>query len=1077
MKSSILNDANRAFREKHYLRAIELYKQAGYKNPTLQKIINKNIELATKRCAQEKVAPNNKKTIDIVIPVFNALVDTQKCIESIQKNSKPYEPKIIIVNDGSNEETTKWLSQHCRKDKSITLIEHKENKGYTKAINTGLRHSTAAYVITQNSDTIVPPNWLQGLIQCLDFDERIGIAGPLSNAASWQNVPNLKNEDGSFAINEIPHNLSIDEFSKIIKHTSNKRYPRLPFLNGFCFAIKREVINSIGYMDEENFPHGYGEENDYCIRAMDHGYELAVADDTFVFHSKSKSFGHSRRKELSTQGDKALRQKHTNEKVNRLIEATKNTNDLYDTRKAINLYLKHYQKPTSNPSTQKALNSILFILPVGAGGGGGHSVIQEASHLRRLGINTNVAVLHSQLETFLNTYNDIENIKDLLIGFHNAKTDAQIIKNLSFAKNYQIIVATLYSTAKTVKLLTDNFPFCTPAYYIQDYEPFFFEPDSADWLTAHQSYTLLNDAILFAKTEWIANKVKEIHNVNVHKVLPSIDHSVYKPIFRRNNSKIVITAMIRPSSKRRGAERTMKVLNRIANNFPDKCQIKIFGCTNNDPDFKKISSDFPYINKGVLKRKEVSTLLALSDVFIDLSDYQAFGRTALEAMACGCTALVPLEGGSNEYAIDGKNSIVIDTKNEEEIYSRLAELIDNPHKLQELKTNALSTAAKYNIHSAAISEYILFSSFIKKQHLEYSSNRIGTKKMIIMPGLMGDGNPAGSGYVRLLLPYSEKTIPDWTILVSKSKVLPQIGSADAVFLQREMSNIDISEFENWAVDWKEAGGRIFYDIDDDLLNAKELALRINSSIDVAQKRANRIKVFSSYADVVTVSMPPLADLLKPFCKDVRVIPNYLDEDTWWISRPRPNGPDCFPKDTSGKVIRIGYIGTQTHSQDLSIISDAVKMIEAEFKETVSIEIIGGFQPNTTPFGQVITLPKKTEYPNFVEWLGKRVNWDIGLIPLVDDQFNRSKSYLKFLEYSALNLAIICSDVQTYASIAKHEQNCLVAKNTTLDWYGAIKRMILDKKLREKLAAQSHHDVSSQHTIQKNSLILSQVVNH
>ena len=55
-------------------------------------------------------------------------------------------------------------------------------------------------------------------------------------------------------------------------------------------------------MDEENFPIGYGEENDYCIRAADAGFTLAIADDAYVFHAKSKSFGHSRRKELSKQG-------------------------------------------------------------------------------------------------------------------------------------------------------------------------------------------------------------------------------------------------------------------------------------------------------------------------------------------------------------------------------------------------------------------------------------------------------------------------------------------------------------------------------------------------------------------------------------------------------------------------------------------------------------------------------------------------------------------------------------------------------------------------------------------------------
>ena len=54
---------------------------------------------------------------------------------------------------------------------------------------------------------------------------------------------------------------------------------------------------------------------------------------------------------------------------------------------------------------------------------------------------------------------------------------------------------------------------------------------------------------------------------------------------------------------------------------------------------------------GTLKRQEVADLLGRCDVFIDLSDYQAFGRTALEAMACGCTSVVPMHGGAEEYVL------------------------------------------------------------------------------------------------------------------------------------------------------------------------------------------------------------------------------------------------------------------------------------------------------------------------------------------------------------------------------------------------------------------------------------------
>jgi hypothetical protein len=79
-----------------------------------------------------------------------------------------------------------------------------------------------------------------------------------------------------------------------------------------------------------------------------------------------------------------------------------------------------------------------------------------------------------------------------------------------------------------------------------------------------------------------------------------------------------------------------------------------------------------------------------------------------------------------------------------------------------------------------------------------------------------------------------------------------------------MGHLDLATFDQWAINWKEAGGVIYYDIDDDLLNAEELALRINTSVEIAAKRTDRIKSLAKHADAVTVSMPSLVPLLEPF---------------------------------------------------------------------------------------------------------------------------------------------------------------------------------------------------------------------
>lgn len=1063
--TTLLVCGNRALREGKYSEAISFYCEALKQVPELEKTIAGNINLARRKLKFDSQLKEKNASIDIVVPVFNALEDVKRCLNSLERHTDGYHVKIIVVNDGSDAETTQWLRKRCQEKPIFTLIENSLNAGYTCAVNIGLRSSSAEYVITQNSDTIVTPGWLAGMVRCMESSAKIGVVGPLSNAASWQNIPQLRDESGAFAVNALPLGMDVEGMAQIVAKASQRIYPRLPFINGFCFMIRRAVIDTIGYMDEENFPMGYGEENDYCIRASDAGFQLVIADDVFVFHAKSKSFGHNKRLQLSANGDMSLRKKHTDAKIDCKITNVSNTEALDKIRNSISIEINKKAISTSKKYTY--LRSILFILPVGAGGGGGHSVIQEAAELRRLGVNANVAVMHLNLKSFLDTYGDIEGINELLIGYHTSKESETQLRNLEFAKDYEVIVATLYSTVSLVAMLTNKFPEVLPAYYIQDYEPYFFEEGSNDWKIAYESYSLLKNAILFAKTNWVVEKVKSIHGVNVRKVKPSIDHSVYHPIVRKAANVVIVSAMIRPSSKRRGAARTMRTLKRLAETFKSDVLIKIFGCTNEDLISNNLVHDFEFENSGVASRVQVAEILGLSDIFIDLSDYQAFGRTALEAMACGATAIVPKIGGSDEYAIDDINSLVVDTLDEELVFKRLAELINNPEKLAKMKNAGIETASRYSLRSAALSELTLFSDALNKINFSRPVAKRNYKRdLLLMPGLMANNLPAGSGYVRLLLPYAN--LAGWNVSTWFSRKLPPVGCADAIFIQREMGGVDLDEFNRWACNWKSAGGRIFYDIDDNLLDAEELAIRINAGLEIAKKRTERIKILASQADVVTVSMPDLIDLLTPFSKNIRYVPNYLDEAAWWISRERPQGADCYIKSPSDTLVRIGYIGTPTHSQDLEIISEAVKRIELEFGGMISVEIIGGFQDSKILFGNPIALPKNTDYPNFVEWLGKRINWDIGLIPLLDDKFNRSKSYLKFLEYSALNLAIICSDVPTYSHVAKNEVNCLIAKNNPDDWYEKIKRLIIDANLRKRLAHQSRIEISESHTIQKNS---------
>ncbi|MDQ2092272.1 rhamnan synthesis F family protein [Marimonas arenosa] len=648
--------------------------------------------------------------VDVVVPVYNALDDVRACLESLAHCPTGFDLRVLVVNDGSDAPTTDWLRSACStldtRTARFELIEHNHNKGYTKAVNTGLLASDAPYVVTLNSDTIVTPHWLDGLVRCMNSAPDIGITGPLSNAASWQNVPELRGPDGGFAINALPEGIQPDDMAAVILQSSQRVYPRSTFLNGFCFMIRREVLDAIGYMDEAAFPTGYGEENDFCIRAQDAGFALAIADDTYVFHAKSKSFGSTRREELSKAGGEALRAKHSAEKFRDLVEQVARTEVMDAVRRRIRRYLGHFQMTqTARAADLTTSQKVLFLMPVGGGGGGANSVVQEAAAMRRIGVDARIAVFVQDFDGYQQQYADVDSVANLFVTMQDETL-------VDLAAPFDVVIATFHSSVPRLERIVAAHPHILPAYYAQDYEPLFYDDGSTEREAALASYTTVPGCLVFAKTDWICHQIETNHDTPVHKVAPSIDEALFHPPGGRplfDPGCIRIAAMIRPSTPRRGAGRTMEVLAGLKQRFGEGVAITIYGCAADDPAFEGLKTDFAFENRGVLTRPQVATMLQVTDVHVDLSDYQAFGRTGLEAMACGAAAVVPRAGGCGEYAVDGVNALVVDSLDPNACGDAIAALVKDRDRLARMRLSALHTAAGYTANRAALSELTLFA--------------------------------------------------------------------------------------------------------------------------------------------------------------------------------------------------------------------------------------------------------------------------------------------------------------------------------------------------------------------------------
>jgi GT2 family glycosyltransferase len=650
------------------------------------------------------------ESVDIVVCVHNALDDVRRCLESVVIATRATYG-LIVINDGSDEETSVYLREFAERHPACRLLESAEATGYTRAANRGLQASIADFIVLLNSDTIVSREWLEGIRKCLASDSTIGIAGPLSNAASWQSVPQQFDPSGDWAINELPDGWSVDQMGALVRSTATRCYPRVPFVNGFCFAIRRPVIDAIGYLDEESFPRGYGEENDLCRRAAAAGFELAIVDSVYVFHAKSKSFSHETRHELARAGGAALKAKHGAAEIKKQIEVIREHPGLAAVSDRV---VKALERAHGTPPSPRATSPlrVLFLLPVKGGGGGVHSIVQDTIGMRTLGCDAMVAVPEAHVERFRERYSTVD--PTIFHGFNEHLLE-------EYAARFDVVVATIFTSVKLLADLAKSHPEVLLAYYIQDYEPWITQRGTELHEEAKRSYTLIPEMVQFAKTDWICRMVEEMHGTPVHKVAPSLDTSVYFPPVALmggaagSPGPVRISAMIRPKTPRRGATVTMEVLSAVQRELGDKVSITVFGCDSDDPQFSALRRDFDFENRGVLLRPAVGELLRASDVFVDFSVYQAFGRTALEAMACGCAVIVPESGGASEYAIDHLNSLVVDTSSRTAMIDSLTELVVDGDLRRRLTREGVRTALGYSILRAATTELEVFQAALAER--------------------------------------------------------------------------------------------------------------------------------------------------------------------------------------------------------------------------------------------------------------------------------------------------------------------------------------------------------------------------
>jgi GT2 family glycosyltransferase/glycosyltransferase involved in cell wall biosynthesis len=239
--------------------------------------------------------------VNIIVPVYADWASLSQNIKSLKKYYKNKDwVKIYYVNDCGPEADVleKKINAAIRGLKNFSYHRNKQNLGFVKNNNNAVKNiiDKDGEVLLLNSDTKVTKGFLEEMVRVLRAEKSICAVSPRSNNATIWSVP----VDGRLANRP---SRAYKCYKKLKAQISEKYIA--PTAHGFCMLIRRSVIDELGLFDEI-YGAGYGEENDFTMRAQKKGYKCATANRAFVFHYESRSFGSEQRAVKIKQNTKIL---------------------------------------------------------------------------------------------------------------------------------------------------------------------------------------------------------------------------------------------------------------------------------------------------------------------------------------------------------------------------------------------------------------------------------------------------------------------------------------------------------------------------------------------------------------------------------------------------------------------------------------------------------------------------------------------------------------------------------------------------------------------------------------------------
>jgi GT2 family glycosyltransferase/glycosyltransferase involved in cell wall biosynthesis len=993
----------------------------------------------------------------VVIPVYNAAEDLETCIARLAAHTPDW-VDILFINDASPDPVIREILARTTAHANMRVLHNDENMGFTRTVNRGLSETGHADVIILNSDARVTPGWIAGMRAAVLSRPRVATVTAMSDRAGAFSAPKIGNE------NDLPDGVDEITYARSFRRRSLGLYPAVPTGNGFCMYITRACMEVIGLLDSDAFPRGYGEENDFCMRAGRAGWYNLIDDRTYVFHDRSKSFGETKT-DLMRQGrevvdardpeyKKAIAVYHEDPDIllvrYRAAQALRDCteSDMSRIRVLFVVSTKTGGTPQTNRDLMEALEDAVdgWLLRC-------DSRMLELSQLvngemvpvqqHRLSepvdpVSHQSAEYDAAVTDFLIRLDpDIVHMRHL--GWHGLSLP-RIARELEIRTVFSF--HDFYTLCPTVKLIDGDQRFCGGTCTVgeADCKAELWPENSLPRLRDHWVHTWrqrFSDALsgcdAFITTSDSARDriLKHLRGISAERfsVIPhGRDFHEFRIVRHTPDLDEKIRILV-PGNINQG--KGLKVIeDLIAHDNAGCLEFHILGNihASDHEAHPRIVLHGPYARDDFAThaakvRPHLGAIFSIWD--------ETYCHTLTELWSAGLPALVfdyPTVAGRVRESGAGW---VLDHDDIPALYERILELAFDPDEMQ---SRSAAVEAWQRGYGRSNTVRVMGANYLEIYRKTLMPDAPDMPKIgVVCPQHSKLRDAPASTQIRIWERTRNAASRDLCYIRLQPAALLDLvrrGAIDGAILQRNA--IPRPMVAPLRAAFEESGIPFAIDLDDDLLDVPEDKDPQGTYADYAPFLLRLIE----QASVVTVSTQPLQEKMRAINPEVVVLPNLLSDRLW-----RPP----LPEHTVGNMVRALYMGTVTHADDLELLLPAIEEIQSHHPEfCLSLIGISKTFPAALPTCvETIGIPSdKKSYERFVPWLREEsARFDFAVAPLQDTVFNSGKSALKVLDYAGLGLPVLASDTVVYRDLARRAPHVQPVANDTQSWVAALSQRI------------------------------------